>query len=66
MFNNGDTTDPEVNAGCGLNATWPSYYGDIIFGPDNCLYDATGKKTSLCFNNKISIIHVFFHTANRY
>ena len=31
------------NSGCILDATWPSNYGDIFFGADNCLYDMTGK-----------------------
>jgi len=30
-------------SGCTMEATWPSYYGDIYFAADNCLYDAQCK-----------------------
>ena len=42
-FNGQDTTDVNVIPGCELNATWPSNYGDIYFGQDNCLYDSSSK-----------------------
>ncbi|KAG6807978.1 hypothetical protein H0H92_005845, partial [Tricholoma furcatifolium] len=42
-FNSGDTTDQYVIPGCQLDASWPSYYGDIYFGDDNCLYDGNGQ-----------------------
>jgi len=35
-----DTTSPMVAPQCTLNATWPRGYGDIIWGEDNCLYEA--------------------------
>ncbi|KAH0565466.1 hypothetical protein GP486_001147 [Trichoglossum hirsutum] len=34
----------DVTPGCELNARWPSNYGDIYFGEDNCLYDGEGKR----------------------
>ncbi|KAG6825126.1 hypothetical protein H0H92_004618 [Tricholoma furcatifolium] len=42
-FNGGDSADQYVTAGCRLDATWPSDYGDIYFGADNCLYDSHGQ-----------------------
>lgn len=35
---------------CELDAIWPTNYGDIYFGADDCLYDAQGKekKTDVC------------------
>ncbi|KAK6821176.1 meiotically up-regulated family-domain-containing protein [Apiospora arundinis] len=30
-------------SGCKLNAHWPSAYGDIYYGADNCLYDSKGQ-----------------------
>ena len=39
----GDKVNKYENSGCVLNAVWPSYYGDIFFGADNCLYDTTGE-----------------------
>lgn len=38
-----DSTHPTVVPGCQLNATWPRGFGDVIWGEDNCLYDAGGK-----------------------
>lgn len=43
MFDGGDTTNKYVTANCILIASWPSYYGDVYFGADNCLYDTQGK-----------------------
>ncbi|KAJ7430416.1 hypothetical protein B0H11DRAFT_2381973 [Mycena galericulata] len=37
--NNHDSTNIP---GCQLNAQWNPNFGDIFFGDDNCLYDATG------------------------
>ncbi|KAB8231197.1 uncharacterized protein BDW43DRAFT_313277 [Aspergillus alliaceus] len=28
---------------CSLEADWPSSYGDVYFGADNCLYDSNGQ-----------------------
>lgn len=30
------------NPECEKDFFWPGYYGDIYYGADNCLYDATG------------------------
>ncbi|KAK7984435.1 hypothetical protein PG989_011837 [Apiospora arundinis] len=34
-------------SGCKLNAHWPSAYGDIYYGADNCLYDSKEKTLTL-------------------
>jgi hypothetical protein len=39
-----DSTSPLVSPQCKLNATWPRGYGDIIWGEDNCLYEAGRTK----------------------
>ena len=31
-----------VFPGCQLNATWPRNFGDVVWGSDNCLYEADG------------------------
>lgn len=38
------------NAGkpnCKKTFEWPSYYGDVYFGADNCLYDSKGLFSSI-------------------
>ncbi|KAJ7470981.1 hypothetical protein FB451DRAFT_1399734 [Mycena latifolia] len=41
-FDSGNKS-PEAVPGCKLNAAWPSYYGNVFFGADNCLYDADSQ-----------------------
>ncbi|KAI9853989.1 MAG: hypothetical protein M1813_001598 [Trichoglossum hirsutum] len=43
-FNAGDTVADNVTPGCELSARWPSNYGDVYFGEDNCLYDSGGNR----------------------
>lgn len=43
----GNNHKPVVTPGCKLIATFPSNYGDIYYGADDCLYDATGTCNSL-------------------
>ncbi|KNG83849.1 hypothetical protein ANOM_007369 [Aspergillus nomiae NRRL 13137] len=39
----GTSTKKYIKPGCSLEASWPSNYGDIYFGADNCLYDSNGQ-----------------------
>jgi len=39
----GSDSDEIAYAACGMVFSWPSYYGDVYYGADNCLYDARGK-----------------------
>ncbi|KAH8804370.1 hypothetical protein F5884DRAFT_753978 [Xylogone sp. PMI_703] len=43
QFDGSDHSSQYVDPGCQLLASWPSNYGDIFFGADNCLYDAQGN-----------------------
>ncbi|CAO3651287.1 unnamed protein product [Cunninghamella echinulata] len=40
----GNNKNSKSNAKCVLHASWPSNYGDVYFGADNCLYDSNGNK----------------------
>lgn len=35
---------PMLPPGCQLNARWPRNYGQVFFGADNCLYDASSNR----------------------
>lgn len=38
-----------IKPGCELTASWPSYYGDVYFKGDNCLYDSQSTSpTFIC------------------
>ncbi|KAJ3481226.1 hypothetical protein NLG97_g7875 [Lecanicillium saksenae] len=39
----GDTKPDVAVPGCLATFSWPSNYGDIYFGADNCLYDSNGQ-----------------------
>lgn len=39
-----DNGQDRVTPGCYKELSWPSYYGDIYWGADNCLYDAKAQK----------------------
>ncbi|CAO3640841.1 unnamed protein product [Cunninghamella echinulata] len=39
---NGNDKNTVSKPQCVLNARWPSNYGDVYFGDNNCLYDASG------------------------
>ena len=47
--------DPSVVPGCELNASWPSWYGDIYFNADNCLHTATGKLIEIYQHKRFNI-----------
>ena len=38
----GTNNSPMVTPGCVLIAQFPSNYGDVFYGADDCLYDSTG------------------------
>ncbi|KAJ5970590.1 uncharacterized protein N7479_000508 [Penicillium vulpinum] len=46
-FNGDNHTAILVEAGCKLEANWPSYYGDLEFF-DDCLFDRTRKYLQCC------------------
>ncbi len=41
-FDSNELSQRQVPPGCTLQASWPTNYGDIYYGNDACLYDATG------------------------
>ncbi|KAJ2978787.1 hypothetical protein NQ176_g3624 [Zarea fungicola] len=43
-FDTGEWYAPQLPPGCQLNARWPRNYGQVFFGADNCLYDASGSR----------------------
>jgi hypothetical protein len=43
-FDGSDSKDEYVKPGCELRAEFPSSYGDVYFGSDNCLYDSGSSK----------------------
>jgi len=53
MFDSSNTLAENVQPGCQLDASWPSNYGDVYFGADNCLYDSSGKISGKCMDVNI-------------
>jgi len=39
-----DTRDELVVPGCFKSLNWPSEYGDVYWGADDCLYDSQGQQ----------------------
>ncbi|KAJ5185870.1 hypothetical protein N7491_006261 [Penicillium cf. griseofulvum] len=37
-----------IRPGCELTASWPSYYGDVYFKGDDCLYDGEDNIIGCC------------------